>query len=113
MASSLINLEKRYTTLRGDRVRLYVVDIGSNYSVHGAMWIDGQWLPLRWNKYGEVDPFYSLDNSAWDLKEEKSFKMPMRCEVIVSTYPCPMPKEVKKFNGKRCKITIEEMPSKK
>jgi hypothetical protein len=46
---------QEYRTRGGHRVRIYANDAGGNYPVHGAVYIDGEWLPRSWTANGRYD----------------------------------------------------------
>ena len=47
-----IEMGKEYVTRRGDPVRIYCVDGGGVYPVHGSIYMDNEWHILRWDDFG-------------------------------------------------------------
>jgi hypothetical protein len=51
----MIDMSKQYRTRDGREVRIYAVDAGGDYPVHGSVLragSDGDWLPERWDESG-------------------------------------------------------------
>ena len=55
----MISMDKQYRTRDGREVRIYAVDGGGPYPVHGAYLYDDEWIMYRWvnngSSYGEPD----------------------------------------------------------
>lgn len=65
-----IEMGKTYKTRGGKPVRIYAVDAGSNYPVHGACEIRaGVWIPEMWNENGRYSGNHTKDSR--DLIEVK------------------------------------------
>lgn len=55
--STDVSMGKQYQTKNGKKARIYCVDAGGLYPVHGAMWEEaegGYWRVDRWTKKGNV-----------------------------------------------------------
>jgi hypothetical protein len=50
----MISMDKQYRTKCGYKVRIYSVDSGGYYPIHGAYWDESicEWILCRWNKQG-------------------------------------------------------------
>ena len=50
----LVSKDKQYQTRDGREVRIYAVDGGSDYPIHGAYWEPAlcEWILCRWNLNG-------------------------------------------------------------
>lgn len=74
-----ISMDKKYTTRDGVPVRIYAVDAGGNYPVHGAVCDGKLWNVSRWTQDGQwTDDGF---NSPIDLIEvwEPQDKEPIWC----------------------------------
>ena len=49
---SQIDINKTYRTREGEPVRIYAIDAGGEYPVHGAAYADGQWHVATWSILG-------------------------------------------------------------
>jgi len=108
----MIDEHNAYRTKQGSfEVRFYNMESGGDYPHHGAIRIDGNWVPMRWNRKGKADPVYSMsEGKEWDLVKVRYSPKKERSIVIVSKYPMPLPQRIlEKFNGKRVRITLEEI----
>jgi hypothetical protein len=67
----MISMDKQYTTRDGREVRLYAVDAGGVFPVHGAYLSRGskKWVSLTWNPVGRFFEGYESSN---DLIEKKA-----------------------------------------
>jgi hypothetical protein len=63
----IIDLNKTYTTRDGKLVRLYCVDGGGSYPVHGAVRRDGIWDVERWTLKGDF--INDCSETSYDLIE--------------------------------------------
>ncbi len=63
----MIELGKQYQTTDGCEARVYAVDVGGTYSVHGAIKRNGVWVVTAWSKEGHWSNGYSIN----DLVEVK------------------------------------------
>jgi hypothetical protein len=56
MSDLIINTTDTYKTKNGGKVRIYAVDAGGDYPVHGAIWFEtlGAWLPAQWTIHGKM-----------------------------------------------------------
>ena len=63
----MIDPKKTYRTRDGREVRIYAVDGGGEYPVHGATKINGEWLANGWTACGGHD--VEVDESDFDLIE--------------------------------------------
>ena len=61
-----ISMDKQYRTRCGFEVRIYAVDSGGLYPIHGAYLFDGVWVACTWEKEGGC-----LGSSPLDLIEVK------------------------------------------
>lgn len=77
----MISMEKKYRTFDGREVRLYAVDGGGKFPIHGAANTDGDWLAYSWSVGGHCD-LLSLDSQRDDLVEVKT-----KHEGWVNLYP--------------------------
>jgi len=48
----VISKDKKYRTKSGREVRIYAVDGGGRYPVHGAIFVDGTWSQENWKSDG-------------------------------------------------------------
>ena len=51
-STNMIDMKKTYTTRDGKPVRIYAVDAGSDYPVHGAYLLNSVWYPCMWPANG-------------------------------------------------------------
>lgn len=58
--TNMIDMKKTYTTRDGMPVRIYAVDAGSNYPVHGAYLLNSVWYPCMWPANGRHDNVASV-----------------------------------------------------
>jgi hypothetical protein len=69
-----IDMSKKYRTRDGRKVRIYAVDAGGDYPVHGSVLragSDGDWFPERWDESGYfITP--RTDHPSLDLVEAKA-----------------------------------------
>ena len=78
----MIRVDKKYRTRDGREVRIYAVDGGEEYCVHGAVLVDGIWEMVCWTKEG----------SAWTTTKDMPFDLievrpRIKREVWVNVYP--------------------------
>lgn len=78
----MIDPKKQYRTRSGEEVRIYAVDGGGEYPVHGATKLNGEWLANGWTACGGHD--VEVDESTFDLIEVKPR---IQREVWVNVYP--------------------------
>jgi len=78
----MIDPAKKYRTRDGREVRIYAVDGGGEYPVHGATKINGEWLANGWTACGGHD--VEVDESDFDLIEVRPR---IQREVWVNVYP--------------------------
>lgn len=107
----MINEHFEYRTKQGSYpVRFYNMECGGLFPIHGAIQINGFWLPMSWNNKGKADPVYSMtESSEWDLVKVKYAPKKEKAIIIVNSYPAPMPQRIlNRFNGKRVRVTLEE-----
>lgn len=104
-----IDIDKNYCTRTGKKCRIYCIDAGRKFYVHGAILIDGSWQFCQWDGNGFADPDYAYGNNEYDLFEQPMSLMKNRMKFILSTFPAPLPKQSKIFHGKRVELTISEI----
>jgi len=51
----MININKKYQTRNGQKVRIYVTDGGGEYPVHGAAWKNNKWYLHTWTESGKYE----------------------------------------------------------
>lgn len=58
----IISMDKQYRARCGYEVRIYAVDGGAKYPVHGAIFINGEWELHYWDKNGicKYGPAFNL-----------------------------------------------------
>ena len=78
----MIELGKQYRMRDGRDVRIYAVDGGGEYPVHGATKLNGQWLSQGWTECGGYD--VEVDEHEYDLVEVKPR---IKRKVWVNVYP--------------------------
>ena len=54
-----ISMDKQYRTRDGREVRIYVVDGGGPFPVHGAIYFNNWWSPCNWTTEG----YYKISDS--------------------------------------------------
>ena len=64
----MIDIKKQYKTRDGHKVRVYAVDGGGKYPVHGAVFADGFWKINYWKEDGRWDSDSTIDDD-FDLIE--------------------------------------------
>lgn len=70
----MIYMNKRYRTKNGDRVRLYATDGGTQYPVHGAIWLEGiGWKSERWTDDGGNSEFTGSLLDLVEISAEEAF----------------------------------------
>lgn len=70
MSDQVVSMDKEYRTRDGREVRLYAMDAGGAYPVHGALPRDGGWALFSWTVNGKyID---KAGASGYDLIEHKS-----------------------------------------
>lgn len=79
-----IEMGKTYKTRDGREVRIYAVDGGGLYPVHGAVLHDGEWNPESWSVDGRWDRLNQRDGNSNDLIEVRPRIVR---EVWVNVYP--------------------------
>jgi hypothetical protein len=62
-------MDKQYRTRDGREVRIYAVDCGGDYSVHGAFRYDDHWRSMQWTESGS--PYVSHLDDSFKLIEVK------------------------------------------
>ncbi len=77
----MIDPKKQYRTRDGREVRIYAVDGGNGWSVHGAVLGEAGWMATIWNAIGRRS---KLDETNDDLIEAKPR---IQREVWVNVYP--------------------------
>jgi hypothetical protein len=108
----MINEHYVYRTKIGaHEVRFYNMEAGGRYRIHGAIRIDSQWILCCWDAEGYADPAYSMsDGKEWNLIRVRYSPKKEKAVIILSSYPAPIPQRIlTKFNGKRVRLTIEEV----
>jgi len=76
----LVSMDKKYTTNDGKQVRIYSVDGGGRFPIHGATRKFGEeWVPSSWTPNGKIS--LSSDSYELDLVEvwEPVDKEPIWC----------------------------------
>ena len=63
-----ISLTKSYTTRSGLPVRIYAVDGGGNYPVHGASFADGKWQYRAWPTNGRLSLYTENGEDLYEVK---------------------------------------------
>jgi hypothetical protein len=76
-----IEMGKQYRTQGGSEVRLYCVDGGGRYPVHGALKCSGRWQAASWTASGH---YWGTGTHANDLIEVKPR---IQREVWLNVYP--------------------------
>lgn len=79
----MICKDKHYRTRDGREVRIYAVDGGGKFSVHGAINSKGEWVCWTWQLNGRL---WETSDSFEDLIEDKPR---IRREVWVNVYRDP------------------------
>ena len=65
-----ITLDGKYQTRDGCPVRIYALDGGAGYPVHGALFTDGEWILSSWTLDGCWNIHLPANRSSnWDLTE--------------------------------------------
>ena len=65
----MIDINKKYRTAKGEEVRIYAVDAGGKYSIHGAILNNkGWWSVVSWTKEGK---YIQKCTNSYDLVEVK------------------------------------------
>ena len=108
----IVNPDFEYETKAGGyKVVFYNFTANSHFHIHGAIRIQERYVLMAWDSEGRADPVYSMtENKEWDLKKVKYLPKKDKAVVLVTKYPMPLPVRIlEKFNGKRVKITLEEM----
>lgn len=85
----MIDKNKTYKTRDGREVRIYAVDGGGAFPVHGAFGDDGAWSVARWTKGGDW-PF-GVDSKLALIEVKPRIKR----EVWVNVYPGPIVCEIR------------------
>ncbi len=65
----MISMDKQYRARNGREVRIYAVDCGGDYPVHGAIFQDGIWVIIHWKSDGKY--LESQFDHGYDLIEVK------------------------------------------
>ena len=65
----MISMDKQYQTRDGRKVRIYAVDGGGPFPIHGAVYVEGSWVNESWSSKG----MYTTDQKdhEYDLIEVK------------------------------------------
>lgn len=65
-----VDINKKYQTRDGEKVRIYCTDGGGDYPVHGAIWNINteEWLSFQWTSEGK---FHNGAEDDFDLFEVK------------------------------------------
>jgi len=58
----MIDPNKKYRTRDGFEARIYAVDAGGTYSVHGAIKRNGVWVATAWSKEGCWSNWFSIND---------------------------------------------------
>ena len=70
----MIDPKKKYKTRNGRDVRIYAVDAGGEYPVHGAVMDDeGVWDFCTWTEKGQVIVFEPDDEDLIEVKERGNY----------------------------------------
>lgn len=78
----MIDIKKQYRTRDGREVRIYAVDGGGPWPVHGAIKTDGVWSATSWTLDGHTH--FNNPMCAYDLVEVRPR---IKREVWVNLYP--------------------------
>ena len=78
----MIDKNKQYRTRDGREVRIYAVDCGSAYPVHGALREDGYWDVLCWTQDGRI-----IDDGIIRDADLIEVKPRIKREVWLNVYP--------------------------
>ena len=65
----MISMDKYYRARNGRAVRIYAVDCGGDYPVHGAIFQDGIWVIIHWKLDGKY--LGGPSEHGYDLIESK------------------------------------------
>ena len=76
----MISMDKTYTTRDGNKVRLYALDGGGNYPVHGAFFYNDAWCAQSWTEKGRLSMFDTED-------EDDLIEAPITRQMWVNVYP--------------------------
>lgn len=69
----MITMDKKYQTKSGSEVRLYAIDAGGEYPVHGAVKSGEEWISMTWDSTGNFAAYTNSDCSLVEVPETKSF----------------------------------------
>ena len=70
----MIDMNKKYKTRDGRKVRIYAVDGGGDYPVHGAIKEEGVWLFESWASDGQYSFCQGITDSDLIEKKPKPFR---------------------------------------
>jgi len=68
----MIDINKKYTTRDGQKVRIYATDGAEKHIIHGAIKTNFGWESFVWNKNGNI--LASKEEHEYDLIEIPTFK---------------------------------------